>query len=996
MSFSDSDVARQIGLFQNFSPARAGNPIFCHQAFLEKLHEHRNHPIGKRAALLLHRLVLDERRQYYKSTQGVNAGWRRSRLGGNQGSHFYAWWAPRGAPPVKRLAEFREAPAHAVFVRDIRHHDDHSELKPQSLNEHYLPITVPELLQGEFAPLPWTATQTKFAYGRQRVRIVKGYPGSGKTTALWQAAEHAGVQSILFVTFSAELAALARDYFDKFAPREKRFRVVTYPRLLRELLRSDPPVEAVRECRTRFLQKLAGLPPRTLGPWQGNRTALFDEIHAHLVGPALPVPMGRFPACQQPRLTDRDYRDLREHALGKSAVESLLETVQVLRRREQDGFEAAFFPELLLAWKAAGELLRPAEMPGARPGATPGGESAVGEGLLDFDCIAVDEVQDLTPVEAFVVVQLAAVSQARRGSPVAFLAAGDEAQTVRPTDFEWGWFHDLLHHRIQSPAEFKLETNVRSPRRIAELVNRLRAVYSQVQKQDRPRGLAAPEIDTDAGDQVTYCTAVPGPELTGLLETLSAREGLAIISLSDTAPDYVPEQLRPRIFTVFEAKGLDFHSVCILDPGRHLERIFHAEDWLHRDYQVEPLNKRLMIDQLRVAMSRPAERLYWLDVDPSGAVLQRSLHFLNGWEREPAVSPVIPAVVLKSLEEETLPAEERVRLCEEDARNFLEVKPEMAWNRAKQAVGLLAQGISDDTVARSARLTLAQISFCLAFRRVRLPAELGHPDLYGEAIGNAELAGQRRLAFLFAAVGRLERSSPDIRVACLSALASGLVDAAPEMEPWLALELASKTGAWLEEIETAATDVAHVQVLLPLLPRLYGALGARDAEQRAARARQKAIEALMAAKRFEFALKLLDGLREPQPGLRAACYEGLGDFRKAAEVYCAMGDWNAAIRNYRAVPDLDQVLELLAEAKDHPAAESLRWIRKMQQAAGQRPNNFLKVVTPQEMQLLQDVLEQSLGVTRKKRATRKTATAKAAAKPRTTTPRTRARAARAK
>ena len=131
----------QPGLFEDFATAQPGNPLYCHQDFLQKVEENRNNPIGKRAAFLLQRLVVDETRLYYKSTRGVNKGWRRSRLGGSHGSHFYAWWAPKGAPPLKSEDSFTGTPDGAIFVRDIRHHDDHSELLPQALADHYLPIT---------------------------------------------------------------------------------------------------------------------------------------------------------------------------------------------------------------------------------------------------------------------------------------------------------------------------------------------------------------------------------------------------------------------------------------------------------------------------------------------------------------------------------------------------------------------------------------------------------------------------------------------------------------------------------------------------------------------------------------------------------------------------------------------------------------------------------------------------------------------------------------
>ena len=71
----------QTSLYEDSAPARAGNPLFCHQEFLEKMEENRANTVGRRAALLLHRLLVDLRRQYYKQTQGENRGWRRSPLG---------------------------------------------------------------------------------------------------------------------------------------------------------------------------------------------------------------------------------------------------------------------------------------------------------------------------------------------------------------------------------------------------------------------------------------------------------------------------------------------------------------------------------------------------------------------------------------------------------------------------------------------------------------------------------------------------------------------------------------------------------------------------------------------------------------------------------------------------------------------------------------------------------------------------------------------------
>src|SRR5258705_5611699 len=141
----------QPALFEpEFRTARPARPVYCHQEFLDKLAARRNEPVGKRAALVLQRMAVDISRLHYEGTSGVNRGWRRSRLGGSSGSHFYAWWAPVGAIPVQR--DSFDAEAEAVFLRDIRHHDDHAPLNAGDLASDYLPMSVPDLRSTEYAP----------------------------------------------------------------------------------------------------------------------------------------------------------------------------------------------------------------------------------------------------------------------------------------------------------------------------------------------------------------------------------------------------------------------------------------------------------------------------------------------------------------------------------------------------------------------------------------------------------------------------------------------------------------------------------------------------------------------------------------------------------------------------------------------------------------------------------------------------------------------------
>ena len=960
-------VTEQIGLLEVFQTPRPSNPLFCHQDFLEKLSEHSRDAIGRRVTLLMQRLAVDARRQHYKATQGVNRGWRRSRLGGNHGSHFYAWWAPKSAVPLKESGDFETAPEDALFLRDIRHHDDHSELTPQSLTNHYLPVSVFDLRREEYGPAPWTQTQARFASARQPVRILKGHPGSGKTTALWHAADATGAERVLYITYSRELAGLARDYFDRYCSAEKKFDVVVFPNLIRQLLGSDAPVLAERDLRRRFAHDLAPF-ARTMGPWTNSQTALYDELHAHLIGDALPESVGRFRASKLPRVADDAYRERRARVIGPAAAVAALESANRLERLDSSSFADRYCPELSLAWLAADRL----------------GSQKVPAALLAVDCIAVDECQDLTPIEAFVLVRLAHRINSDRRVPVTFLLAGDEAQTVRPTDFEWGWLNDLLHAQVGSPSEHKLSANLRSPRRIAEMVNRVWDLYSHLQKQERPSGSGYAEIDDDATDQVLYCTAAPGPDFDELLNALTAREGLAVISLEEAVPSFVTEPARAAVLTVAEAKGLDFHSVCVLDAGRHIERVTKEQTRQRFDSDIENLRQRLAIDQLRVALSRPTERLIWLDVSPSDSVVRQSIEFLNGGNSENGVSSCVPSALLKTLEEEQLDVEERIQRCQTDARQYLQVKPEMAWSRAQQAVALLGRpgspaAVTDEAVRNTAYLTLAEICFTLGFRNARLAPELGRPDLFGEARRACISANRFGLGAIISVVERVHRALPQDRLQPLADLAQALPKNRDQIEPWLLLEIAPKAIAWIDELERALSSPTNAAVLTGLLPPLYEVLDIPDRANRLEKLQQRAIQLLIKGKLFAQALPLIQALPVPQPTLEAACHEGLGNFREAAECYRTAGTLKEALQAYRSIPDFAAALDLVRELGDHPAAESLEWISRMQKLIAERPEKFTKTVTSAEKKLLEELLEQSLGVSRKV-AAKKTATRKTVAK----------------
>lgn len=171
---------QQMAFLEDFETSRAPNPLFCHQDFLEKLIDHGRDAIGRRAAFLMQRLSVDVRRLHYKATAGINCGWRRSRLCGNHRSHFYAWWAPKNAPPLNESGEFSDVPDGAIFLRDIRHHDDHSPLTPQSFHTHYMPMTSVICGAADMRPSPGPSRRSASPRAGKRYDFSRAIPAPAR------------------------------------------------------------------------------------------------------------------------------------------------------------------------------------------------------------------------------------------------------------------------------------------------------------------------------------------------------------------------------------------------------------------------------------------------------------------------------------------------------------------------------------------------------------------------------------------------------------------------------------------------------------------------------------------------------------------------------------------------------------------------------------------------------------------------------------------------
>ena len=665
------------------------NPVFIHMDVATHL-EGRTH-LRQRCNMRLRDLMARGGHMRAKSTKGnSNQGWLRTPLGGQRGNQFYLWWTRTELPPFAqqtRKDEFKNS----IWVRAVRHHDNHNSLPFGDL-EAYYPFEQPDIIDDDlFSADPWTEAQRRAFTSKHNVNVIYGHPGSGKTSTLLKVIEDSHNQRILFSTLSRELTAVASEYIEVMAPVGTEVLAYDYLSLLGILCRKDvarPSPSAALRNFTSALRSL-GLRHDQYGPWKGNEGALYAEIRSTLLGRAVPgEPDSRVMANGMGRLNGKDYMDLRGHqnGIGDSAAQSAL---QVLWALERNADLASLFPEMFAAATALRQL-------------KDDGPPRRFEGI---NRIIFDEVQDISLLEANVLVELAlSLNQAYRQPPFITLA-GDEGQTTLPSGFSWNWLNSLLYQRIRKPAEFELDSKLRTPRRISRAIENSLTLYKQLERGDRPGNQRREIFEDETDGQVCY-VAMPDHESTiSFLETLSNEDIIKIVIADNEIPNWIPAELRNYILTPIMVKGLEYANICVLNPGAVLENVVKSSDSSSYERLTGHKN-RVVIDNLRVALSRATEVLVFLDVAPNERMRQLSKQLLG----EAAVTLSAQELLTDVLIEEMTPRE-RIESRLRDALGLLDIEPALAWHRAVQAQLLhnkgdryLVQEVSNLVVRVAARL----------------------------------------------------------------------------------------------------------------------------------------------------------------------------------------------------------------------------------------------------------------------------------------------------
>ena len=576
--------------------------VFLHQDVLEALHDP-DVPRRRKANLTrrVQELLTSGRCTRSKGVNGKDKGYRRVPLGGSSGQQFYLWMLEPGARVNGQDTGDLHAACPGFLLRSVRHHDDTGRgTLPIGAASEYAEIDVRDVFGTRVDVTdPLVEGQRRAARCSAKVvRFIEGGPGAGKTTVLNDIAPH--VQGrVLYLTWSRALADAARQWLEVAAPEQEHV-VLSFAAFLERLDPARPPLpdRPRREWFAEFAERARACGPR-LSRWRLDgrlhTAALHTELQAQIFGRALPVEFEGCRASECGLLGRQDYLEHRRRLNGGG------EQAHSFASNQSEEERARFFPGPVRAFELA-KALRD-------------GELELPEDFA-FDAVVVDEVQDLTLIEQWLVLDVAAHAGARRGVAPALFFAGDEAQTVRGTAFEWGPLKNLVRARFGAHGEaaetFRLESSLRSPGVLASYTDRARRVlYRDLDKSSRP--FVHVDLDDTAATPGRLARVeVPSDEDAARLCELLARARDAVVVFPH--PE-VPEWLRDlanqagvQLLTPEEVKGLEYQTVAVACFPRAVEAVQRSTA-LAVTHPLAGELARVDIDRLLVALSRSTETL---------------------------------------------------------------------------------------------------------------------------------------------------------------------------------------------------------------------------------------------------------------------------------------------------------------------------------------------------------------------------------------------------
>ena len=208
--------------------------------------------------------------------------------------------------------------------------------------------------------------------------------------------------------------------------------------------------------------------------------------------------------------------------------------------------------------------------------------------MKKYERIVVDEVQDLTLLELAVIAELCKLIAETKGAFPILLVAGDDGQTVRPSGFDWGVYHDYIAQSVGNPKRYQLTEGYRCPLKIEEVISRMSEQYERLEKGNRPTKQYKIDEALESECQLLHAVLESPDEAECLLDTLAGLLNIGVIVPCGKRPKWMSENVFESLLTPSLSKGLEYQHVVLVDPGlllKNLDSVYHGSG----AYQVEKL-----------------------------------------------------------------------------------------------------------------------------------------------------------------------------------------------------------------------------------------------------------------------------------------------------------------------------------------------------------------------------------------------------------------------
>ena len=885
-----------------------GRTILVHQDFLEWFIAEDTDVSQRKKTRRVLKCLLSGGVPNNKSVVGVGKGWLRATLTGTAGSQFYLWYTTHSQSVGKSLGLKEKQ----IAVRKVRHHNETGiEFNSGDLVSDYVTLSPQDIegdIEGEIEDVIYTKQQIEIAVKQtETVQLLLGHPGSGKTTSLWFAASHSPSKKTLYLTFSEKLAQEARANFRAF---DNGFEidVMTFADLIKYLAydRDDEPA-GLKPLQA--AQRLSELPKKMnlLSEWDGHFNELYADLHAYGVGQALPINFQENVATSALCLTAKTYADIRSKDLGSKMATSASKVLEYL---SEESRIQELFPGPTRSRALITDIHEP---PPPR--------------LVGVGTVLVDEVQDLTQIEALFLLNVVARIGCDSGTMPRLFMAGDESQTVRPTDFKWAWLKNLLTTVFGADLEIKdthLDENLRSPKLIGQFIEATQVQYQNFNKGDRPSGISYTKNNDAEVGRLIYCQLRDEKEWQSLVQLFAQIPRSCLVYPGFAVPEglvALSEGLM-NIETAEDVKGRDFDVVGLIDAGKSQKVLSNLYEERETNKYVDVFG-RTLADQYRVAASRSAEKLVLIDTEADYFSLVSQM----GKSR---VSLEIEKIDFDDLARQldgSFSIEQLVRSQIETIRVIISDQPERALLYLRTLTKQFETHQRESTVDSDLESEVTRIKACvlavsllsnlksdqvsreqLAKEADQIVNQLAKPDLFVDIFelgkNTASWSSDQTVGVMLGAAGILGRVEIELSE----------VDTAfrKKLTNWF--DGIAKQDALADERQTfrvlsdTAKFVGQLSKSFPYMVQQFEQIRLDWASQ------------YLNRKKFDAAIKILEQLKDRDHLLEAKCYLESGKPALASMSFELAGDIEQAILCARQVPDFDRALKL---AKDSQRARAV-------------------------------------------------------------------------